>query len=86
MITAPGIQGDYNNDQAVNAADYVTWRRPDQRRELLHLAQHNFGQPTGASTSLSSAVNLPTAIPEPTEMAMLLVAIFVMIPWRANRP
>lgn len=83
MITAPGIQGDYNNDQAVNAADYVTWR--DQINDGNYYTwRANFGQPTGASASLSSAANLPTAIPEPTEMAMLLIAIFVMIPWRLS--
>jgi hypothetical protein len=82
-ITAPAIQGDYNSDQNVNAADYVTWRRQFNDGNYYVWRSH-FGQSAGASANLSDFNDLPTAIPEPTSMTMILLAILGMSFWRLS--
>ena len=69
--TVPSSSGaDGDNNGQIDAADYDVWRA-------------HFGQPVGAGTNLLHSANLVIPIPEPTEITMLLSAVFVMIPWRA---
>lgn len=88
-IDPPGLYGDYNNDGAVDAADYTVWRNNvGQPAENLlnrdpansattvdnsHYAdwKANFGNPQGSG---SGGVTSP-AVPEPTSLSLVLLAL-----------
>lgn len=79
-----GLQGDYNGDGTVDAADYTVWREADERpimaadgnndgtvdAEDYRLWRENFGA-TVAATTVSSLV------PEPTGLTLLLSLLAV---------
>jgi hypothetical protein len=85
VILPPGVNGDYNNNGIVDAADYVLWRS--------HLGQ-NFALPNdttpgtvmqvdytvwrnnfGASASGNGALVSGAEVPEPSSFMLLLIAI-----------
>jgi hypothetical protein len=70
-IGGGGVQGDYNNDGKVDAADYVVWRQdPDAHggNPAGYTAwRSNFGSGTGAGGGLAGA-----AVPEPVAIAYLV--------------
>ena len=84
MITAPGISGDYNNNGAVDAADFVVWRENQGSTNTLpndptggtigttqyNTWRSNFGKPPGSG--LGSPVN--ATVPEPTALILLVFA------------
>jgi hypothetical protein len=81
------LPGDYNNDDKVDAADYVVWRKNegtmnslpnDQIGGTIDADQYNqwrahFGETAPAATRSSSTV------PEPAAVGLLLTAIFACI-------
>jgi hypothetical protein len=65
------VAGDYNDNGTVDAADYVVWRNgdsPDDTQAGYDLWKANFGRPGSATGSLA-------AVPEPTSLLLLLIAI-----------
>jgi hypothetical protein len=71
----PLVPGDFNNDGAVNAADYAAWRKgvgvaPTQ--ENYNLWRANFGQPAGGGSGGSSNAT----VPEPATAVMFIAAGF----------
>ncbi len=82
---ATSLLGDYNGNQVIDAADYTVWRNKlntggpllnDATPGTIDVADYNywkarFGQ-TGGSGGLAGA-----AVPEPTGMALLLVAAMI---------
>ena len=71
-ITSPPalLPGDFNDDGAVDAADYVVWRDglgKTYAQEDYEVWRANFGMRIGNGTSLSS-------VPEPATLLMFLVA------------
>jgi hypothetical protein len=88
----PGTPGDYNNDGAVDAADYVVWRNggPLQNEtatpgsvtsEDYDQWRARFGNSAGGSASGQSA----NAAPEPATSLMFVVAV-VLVHVRRCRP
>jgi hypothetical protein len=72
---------DYNGDGAVDAADYVLWRKgesPDDTEAGYELWKTNFGE-TGAGAGGGGAV------PEPAAAALLLISMSVFAAWRRHR-
>jgi hypothetical protein len=69
--TEPERQGDFNGDGAVNAADYVVWRKTDGSQAGYDEWRTNFGRTSGSGSALGSA-----AVPEPS--ALLLAAAAVL--------
>jgi hypothetical protein len=75
------VQGDYNGNAVVDAADYVVWRNTQGSNDPTADGNHdgvvdisdfeiwraNFGMSTGGSSA--------TAVPEPTTAAHLLAGI-----------
>jgi hypothetical protein len=59
-----GIPGDYNNDGAVNAADYVVWRKNIGTQDGYNLWRTNFGRTSGSGSLVEGAV------PEPSLLAV----------------
>ncbi len=50
IITPPGLEGDFNNDGTVDAADYVVWRKTDGGTEGYDDWVENFGRTGGSLT------------------------------------
>jgi hypothetical protein len=66
-----GVDGDYNADGKVDAADYVVWRKTDGGQEGYALWRENFGK-TSASIA-AAGQNL--AVPEPSSLFILLLVL-----------
>jgi endo-1,4-beta-xylanase len=67
-----GLAGDHNGDGAVNAADYVVWRKNNVNDQLGYDDwRTNFGSPGQASVSGS-------AVPEPASVAITLIAMIAI--------
>lgn len=73
IAAAPGLPGDFNHDSAVNAADYVTWRKGvgiESTPANYNLWRTNFGRTAaGSAAALSDAT-----VPEPGALAIALFA------------
>jgi hypothetical protein len=70
--------GDFNLDGAVDAADYVVWRKNFSGDQAMYDAwRTNFGASLGpgSGATLPSAAPLSAAVPEPTALALAALAI-----------
>jgi len=69
-VLAAGLAGDYNGDGAVDAADYVVWRRDNGSPEGYDTWRENFGVtlPGGGGAS-------PTSVPELGTFALVVMCI-----------
>jgi hypothetical protein len=66
----PGLIGDYNNDNVVDAADYTVWRdggSPDSSQAGYDAWAGNYGATAAPATSV--------AIPEPTAALLAMIAL-----------
>jgi hypothetical protein len=73
VVTLPG---DFNGDNAINAADYVTWRKPDSVTPNPNgyvAFRENFQPSPVAGPGLGQA-----AVPEPASVALLLLGLAAM--------
>jgi autotransporter-associated beta strand protein len=69
VVLSVSIPGDFNNDSAVNAADYATWRKglgTTYTQGDYDLWRAHFGQPGGPGAGLSSG----GAVPEPASLLL----------------
>jgi hypothetical protein len=94
-LVPDGLPGDYNDDGNVDAADYVVWRKnqgttnplpndPDGGtigNEQYDTWLTNFGSSTGGG-SLAAG---PTAVPEPSSLALLIGMAVAGLPNRRRR-
>jgi hypothetical protein len=62
------LQGDFNDDGAVDAADYVVWRKSGGSVEEYNTWRAHFGQ-TGGSGSARNAAS-STTVPEPVSLLL----------------
>jgi hypothetical protein len=72
-----GIDGDYNHDGRVNAADYVVWRKGGGTTYEAWRA--NYGRSSGAGAAAR------VAVPEPAAGGLLLLLIFALTRNHASR-
>jgi hypothetical protein len=74
--------GDFNEDGAVDAADYVVWRKTDASQAGYDLWRANFGRTAGSGSADHPAGGAPSpslaAVPEPSGV-LLFVAAFLLI-------
>ena len=69
-VTGGGLDGDYNSDGVVDAADYTVWRdgnSPDDSQAGYDLWAENYGRTSAPSSAVS--------VPEPTAVGLLLVGV-----------
>jgi hypothetical protein len=80
-ITGPttGLEGDFNGDGRVNAADYVVWRKTDGSPTTYQTWRTNYGrQQAGSGLSLAS-------VPEPGTFVYLAAAFLAGIKFARRR-
>ncbi|HEY3396012.1 MAG TPA: PEP-CTERM sorting domain-containing protein, partial [Lacipirellulaceae bacterium] len=68
-IIPPGLDGDFNNDGKVDAADYVVWRKTDGTQPGYDEWRTNFGRTSGSGAGLDAA-----GVPEPSSLLLVLAA------------
>ena len=64
-VLSGGLAGDYNSDGAVDAADYVVWRKVDGSPSGYNLWRFNFGADAGNSGAQGGF----PVVPEPSAFA-----------------
>jgi hypothetical protein len=67
------LNGDFNADGFVNAADYVVWRNTGGTQDQYNLWRANFGQSLGQGVGADT----PIAVPEPASLLLLIAAVCV---------
>jgi hypothetical protein len=84
MGSLPGVQGDYNGNGVVDAADYVLWRNggplmndptPGVLPEDYTFWRSRFGRTSGSGSVAADAV------PEPTVGIHLVLVLAAMLTW-----
>jgi T5SS/PEP-CTERM-associated repeat protein len=80
-VAAPGLEGDFNGDGSVDAADYVVWRKNDGTQAGYDAWQANFGATAGGGTGQVSGTQ-HVAVPEP---GTLLLIFALGMAFSANR-
>jgi hypothetical protein len=73
LVGETTISGDYNQDDAVDAADYVVWRKTDGTPDSYNTWRSNFGRTSGSGLAMGGASNL--AVPEPSGFVLLTLAV-----------
>jgi hypothetical protein len=69
-VAAPGLDGDFNLDGAVDAADYVMWRKLNNSPAAFQTWRENFGTTLNAGGGSEESAS----IPEPAALALFLWA------------
>jgi hypothetical protein len=75
------LPGDYNRDGAVDAADYVAWRKSPNNfggdPDGYNTWRANFGRTAGSGAATSSALGV--AVPESSSLTLLTLAVPVLL-------
>jgi hypothetical protein len=70
----PTLMGDYNGNGAVDAADYVVWRKTDGSNQAgYNTWRTNFGRTAGSGSSLANSAS----VPEPVTWSLVGMALLV---------
>jgi hypothetical protein len=94
-VNSPELTGDFTNDGAVDAADYVMWRKLEGANSLL--LNDPYGGPIGSQqyqTWLESFGNVAngaggnhvSAVPEPLSVVLAMMGAFAFFTARRQRP
>jgi hypothetical protein len=78
-----GLDGDYNGDGSVDAADYVVWRKTMGSQSGYDLWRANFGRTAGGGGPFGSGAG--SAVPEPGALAIGLLAFVALAVIRARK-
>jgi hypothetical protein len=70
-VTGLGLAGDFNGDGAVNAADYIVWKKTGGSQADYNAWRSNFGRTNaGAGATITES----SAVPEPTSWVLSIFA------------
>jgi hypothetical protein len=75
-VSSPGLDGDFNGDGVVDAADYVVWRTTLGDDANYKLWRNNFG---AMSSDGESAAASFVAAPEPTAVVLVCLAAYFCV-------
>ncbi len=78
----PGLHGDFNQNGAVDAADYVVWRKTDGGQEGYNLWRANFGRAV-INGSAGASLSLAT-VPESAVVALWAWGGLAMVAFRSG--
>jgi hypothetical protein len=86
IIEAPNIlPGDFNFDAAVDAADYVVWRKNDDTQRGHDTWRAHFGRTAGSGAALPPAEPLSDAVPEPRTCKFVAWSLFLIVHQQRRR-
>jgi hypothetical protein len=74
----PHLDGDFNYDGRVDAADYVLWRKTDGTQPGYNAWRTHFSENAGDPISATSASVSPTAVPEPASALLFFPAAIAL--------
>lgn len=77
LVVSGPIPGDFNNDNVVDAADYVVWRKNGLDANAYNLWRTHFGQ-TG-SGSAAPTPSSGSSVPEPTTLTLTVMVVLARI-------
>jgi hypothetical protein len=86
FLAASGIPGDFNDDDSVDAADYIVWRKglgTTYSQAAYDVWRSRFGQNTGSGSALTSGSQ--AAVPEPSSMLFAISAVIALLTRRDLR-
>jgi autotransporter-associated beta strand protein len=87
VLTAPtvGLAGDYNNDNVVDTADYIVWRKSPADfggdPAGYDTWRANFGATLGSGNGAGGGFAVGQAVPEPASIVLLVLAA-PLLAWR----
>jgi autotransporter-associated beta strand protein len=76
---APPLQGDYNEDGRVDAADYIVWRKTNGTTGGYNTWRANFGRTSPGTGSGSSTLGDHAAVPEPSTLVILILGVLGLV-------
>jgi hypothetical protein len=88
LALTAGLAGDFNGDGAVNAADYIYWRKNfggDLAKYYAWRADFGASLAPGSGAAAPSANLLSASVPEPTTVALVLSGACFVIASRVRR-
>jgi alpha-tubulin suppressor-like RCC1 family protein/formylglycine-generating enzyme required for sulfatase activity len=77
VATIPDLPGDFNHDGAVDAADYIAWRKSSGSQDDYNTWRVHFGQTfsfAGSGSGITGREGAP-AVPEPATIILLSLAM-----------
>jgi hypothetical protein len=83
------LPGDFNDDGAVDAADYVVWRRwlgTAYTSADYEVWRANFGRTMGGAMAHGADERLRIAVPEASTMALLVIGVLAVGCFRGGMP
>jgi autotransporter-associated beta strand protein len=89
LVASSGLPGDFNQDDVVDAADYVLWRKDPTNpangyisdpSDGYNLWRANFGNPPGSGSSLNGS----GAVPEPASIGLVALGILFLVSRRSD--
>ena len=91
-LIGPPLEGDYNNNGIVDAADYVLWRKNNNTATTLPndlspgtddadylVWRAHFGQSSGNISGARAIQTASAAVPEPTSQLMCLIGVLAIV-------
>ncbi len=78
------LQGDFNNDGTVDAADYVVWRKTDGGPDGYDDWRANFSNTLPGNAASGNAAEAVAHVPEPSSMLLLALGGVALIARRPN--
>jgi probable HAF family extracellular repeat protein len=78
LTLVPAIPGDFNHDGAVDAKDYVVWRKTDGTPAGYNLWRTHFGQTPGSGSNLGATGSASAAVPEPASALLVLLGLVII--------
>jgi hypothetical protein len=85
FVLTPVLQGDFNHDGSVNAADYIVWRKSGGTQADYDTWRAHFGQSAGRGSALPSVEPLSAAVPEPATIILAGIGLVGVAPRRGVR-
>jgi hypothetical protein len=78
------LPGDFNNDDIVDAADYVVWRKNAGTQEEFNTWRANFGNTLGGSGSATDTGEHFDGVPEPATWGLLILGMAAISVFRRS--
>ena len=79
LLLSVGLKGDYNRNGVVDAVDYVAWRKSGGTPAQYDVWRSHFGVSSLEQNGSGSSIATPSAVPEPSALALFAVAAMPLL-------